>query len=431
MNRQLKLCKEVLCHLLVGVSVLLALSCAPGAAAQKGKPGTDHPSVAPDRLCISMKALAIEAQKEPLRDAAETVAGIGWLEGYVVDTDNQDVILVGRWAANWPTLHLDDLVANMRNIWNEGPQPYCSLDPRPHDVRKLNEIMSAAHTIESVDQMYDFFARLKDTWGPQNVVVGGVPENSRHANVMIQADYHMKKVSQGLVQLGAIRSCLDILIDEAKKTVAKTGRVPSAGLSMSRFWFHLADGQPTFQESEGIVLLDQCSIVLLTERQRAAADGSLYDSGEDDPNANMFAREFSRHFDEISPFVEEYADLENLFRLRAVLRVMFLRDALGQADLDPSFFLQDYRYRRETVMPSSLPGLANAKEAREEIRKRDRIQRYILLPMACGGVSMDFAIDGRRFTKADSKKMNQLRKSVINSRPAPDSLSWNMPGTSN
>lgn len=415
------------CHVLATSLLLLASLPCSSVAAQLVASQTDHPSIAQERICLSMRVLSVEAKKVPLRKEVESLAGIGWLEGFVVDPDNRDVILIGRRAPNWPALHMDDLVVNMRNVWNREPHPYCSLDPRPQDVLKLNQLASQSGFVSSVDQMHSFFRKIKEAWGPQSVVVGGVPRNSRHALVMIDADYHMKKVSQGLVQLDGIRSYLDIVLDEVKRGIAKTGQIPPLGMSMSRFWFHMGKDEPTYQESKEIVWLDRCSVVILTEKQRATVGGTLYDSGEDDPHAGAFARELSDRFQKAATLVREYADLENLYRLSALLRAMLLRDAADRARLNIRFFLKDYNYQGETVIPTSLPGLANSKEARWQITQGGLVYQYILFPMACGGVSMEITIDERRFAQTKSKQLDQLREAVIGSRPSPGTLSWHLP----
>jgi len=421
---------RTLCHMLATSLFLLTWLASASVAAEVTELQADHPSITKERICLSLRVLSVEATKVPLRKEVENLAGIGWLEGFVIDPDNRDVILIGRRTPKWPILHIDDLVVNMRNIWNKEPDPYCSLDPQPENIRDLNHLASKAGVVNSVDQMHRFFNQVKEACGTQSVVVGGVPRNSRHAHVMIDADYHMKKVSQGLVQLKGIRSCLDIVLDEAKTQVDKIGRISPMGMSMSRFWFHVAKGEPTYQESEGIVSLDRCSVVLLTEKQRSTVDGTLYDSCEDDPHANAFAQEFSECFPKASSLVPEYAELENLFRLNAVLRAMLLRNAANQAKLDLGFFLKDYNYKRETTMPSSLPGLANYKEARGEITQGGHLYQYVLFPMVCGGVSMEINIDERRFAGTKSKEMNHLRELALSSRPSLGALSWHLPVSS-
>lgn len=386
-----------------------------------------YPLNSEHRICLSLRVLAIEAEKHPFRKDVETLSGIGWIEGFVVDRENRDVILIGRYSPEWPALHLDDLVVSMRNVWNRDSHPYCSLDPRPQDVLKLNQLASQAGIVTTVDQMYSFFRRIKEVWGSQSVVVGGVPRNSRHAHVMIDADYHMKKVSQGLVQLSGIRSCIDIILDEAKRQIDKTGQIPPLGMSMSRFWFHVGKDEPTYQESEGIICLDRCSVVALTEKQRSTVDGALYDSDEDDPHASAFAQELSDRFQKAATLVPEYANLENLFRLSAVLRAMLFRDAADRARLDLGFFLKDYKFQSETAMPPSLTGLANSKEVQGQLRQGGFLYQYVLFPMACGGVSMEITIDRRNFAKMKQVQMDKLRNSVISARPSIETLSWHLP----
>ena len=141
--------------LVLATSLVLLTSFGPlCATAQAVELRTDHPSITQQRICLSMRILALEAQKDPGNKEVRSLAGIGWLEGFVIDPDNRDVILIGRRTPKWPTLHMDDLVVNMRNVWNRQPDPYCSLDPRPQDVRKLNQLASQAGVVTSVDQMY-------------------------------------------------------------------------------------------------------------------------------------------------------------------------------------------------------------------------------------------------------------------------------------
>lgn len=89
-----------------------------------------YPSNSGERICLSMRVLVTEAKADPGRAEVRDLAGIGWLEGYVVDAENQDVILFGRRSSKWPTLHMDDLVVNIQNVWQGNSYPYCSLDPR-------------------------------------------------------------------------------------------------------------------------------------------------------------------------------------------------------------------------------------------------------------------------------------------------------------
>ena len=396
---------------------------------EKGGMPTVHPSSSEEKICLSLRVLSSEATKKSLSKEVMSLAGIGWLEGFVIDPNNHDIILVGRYVPNWPTLYLDDLVVNMRNVWHRESYPYCSLDPRPQDVMNLNQLASRTGMITSIEQMHGFFRQLKEAWGPQTVVVGGVPRTSRHAHIMIDADYHMKKLSQGLVEIPPIRSCLDIVIDDAKKRLNNTGQIPALGMSMSRFWFHIGKGEPTYQQGDGIICLEKCSVVVLTEKQRMAMDGTLSDDySQDDPHAGIFAQQLSENFQQAALQVPEYADLENLFRLNAILKAMRLYDATDQANLNLSFYLKEYVCQADLPMSDSLPGLANFKQAEGQLMQGSFLYQYVLFPLSCGGVSMEITVSDKQFSKTDVARLNQLRKMVLQARPTSDTLFWHIQG---
>ena len=303
------------------------------------EPGTIpsfDPARAGNRICLSLRVLEAASRSDPQKIDVMQLAGIGWLEGYVIDPENRDIILIGRRHPRWPYIHLDDLVANMKNVWADNPDPYCSLDPRPKDIRKLNHLSVELSRAKGSEQKQDVLKRFRKAVGPQMVVVGGMPRDSRYAHVMIDADYHMKKLSNALVTLPGIPSCLDIQLQSADQAIRK-GENPKMGLSMSRFWFHIAEDDPNFHEADGIVWLDKCSVVVLTERQRADSDGALYDSGGEDPVSRVFAENLTRHFREATHRVPVYAQLENLFRLNAIIRAMLYRNAFKAAKLDLPF----------------------------------------------------------------------------------------------
>lgn len=200
----------------------------------------------------------------------------------------------------------------------------------------------------------EFLSNVRET-----VVIGGVPQSSRHAHVMIDADYHMKKVCQGHARVSDVTSYLDKVVEQIQRRARAGEDLTAFRLRMSRFWFHVGQGGPTFAKAEGIVRLTQCPVVVLTEKQNATADGRLYDADEEDPIATAFAAEFSRHMSQAAQSVPVYADLENLYRLRALLLAMCHQGADREAGLDLGFFLRDYRHQAEAPMPQSLPGLTN------------------------------------------------------------------------
>jgi hypothetical protein len=398
---------------------------------QKADAGTSLPTVNPGamgkRVCLSLKVLAAKAKTDPRAETVKTLGGIGWLEGYVVDEEKKDIVLIGRSAKERPSLFLDDLTVNIRNIWNRSAYPCISLDPRPEDIKKLNALFAKAGGGADFEQQKAVMMQIKKIWGPQLVMISGIPSGSRYAHVMIDADYNMKKLSQGLYAIEGIDSALNIAIGEIKTAIATDTPVPFSGTAISRLWFHVNDREPTFTLNGNMVLIDNCSIRLLTEKGRATADGVVSYSRTDEPYALEFAKLFSANFHYIAGQDPIYADLENLFRLNALLRAVNFRRDDEKAGLDLAFFLKEYKFQSETMMPQSLPGLVNYKEVTARIEKEGETYEFLLAQVIFGGVSMDSVIDKAQFVNSDTREMEELRQAVAKARPDESTLFWELP----
>ncbi|MEN8215007.1 MAG: DUF1598 domain-containing protein [Pseudomonadota bacterium] len=377
-----------------------------------------------ERVALSLSVLSKQVEKAIQKNLAlpkelRNLNGIGFVEGFVVvdEPEEKDVILVGRRSKSRPSLKLDDIIVNMRTA---SSYPYCSLVPYPKNILALQTLMNNSPDTNSPLEIKAFFKRLKSTVGPQQIVVGGVPRNSRLAHIMIEADYHMKKVSQGHIKLPQVTSYLERPLNEIKQQILKGETVPMAGESMARFWFHIGPNSPTFIEEKDIVWLDKSPVVLLTEKQMATPSGELYDVDDDDPHAIAFANEMSQAFPMSVPIYEE---LENLFRLRALLLAMGHRQALSVLKYNLSSYLSEYQYQEEKPMPSNLPGLANYKEWSHEVQSGNLISRYYLFPMVFGGVGMDMPVNRANFSQG-GEQVSAVRVAALRARPSREALSW-------
>lgn len=419
----------VLCVLSIGVVLFLA----PCRAGHAPKAGTFDVPAGAKRICLSLRVLSNKvskaiAAKLPLPEDCLNLAGIGFLEGFLVDdAGDGDLVLVGLQSDSRPSLRLDDLAVGTRSLDRPDGHPYCSLDPRWEDTRALQKLFRQTGQLSSPGALRAFFERLRATVGPQQVVVGGVPTNSRFAHVMVDADYHMKKVSQGIISLEGVASYLDRSLEAAGESVASGNAAAQPPVSMARFWFHVAARNPTFEEGKGIVWLDRCSVVVLTEKQTATATGGLVDAGEDDPIAEAFADELSARISAETRDVPVYADLENLFRLRALLLAADFRNSFFMAGLDSSSFLRGYACQDEKPMEESLPGLANFRERSCSVSDGDVIRKYYLVPMVSGGVGMDMALGRSSFSSGARAELASLRTAALVARPSTGSLSWVVP----
>jgi hypothetical protein len=168
-------------------------------------------------------------------------------------------------------------------------------------------------------------------------------------------------------------------------------------------------------------------VVISTEKQATTAEGTLYDVKEDDPVAIKFAQGLSRAFPQAALAVPDYATLEQLFRLQAVLLSISARAPVAAERLKLSNFLPSYRYVREKPMPPSLQGLLNYHEAFQTNSHGDAytVNRY--LTTVSGGVSMHLPVRPKSFRLDPGQTLLSFNRQILHARPGPHALSWPAP----
>ncbi|MBL7790798.1 MAG: DUF1598 domain-containing protein [Saprospiraceae bacterium] len=351
-------------------------------------------------LCISLSRL-INAESFTTTKTAppgmDTLFGMSLLEGYILDPENHDIILFGKRDPSRRPLNFFDVLINFQSVFGNSYQaPYCSLDPLPENMKKLEEVFHSKY-----DSYQDQFDAANSAIGGQQVVVGGVPNYSNHAFIMIYADYQMKAVSQGYIKIPGIRSLIEIYKSIPDKEVSLS----------SRFWFHIkkpegAVSYPNFTYDSGIVKIQDCPVIILTEKQQMDSKGNLTDkNAESDPVSEAFAAEFSNNFSQAVLLNSKFCELENLYRLHALFLAMKYQGAIKESNFDVSPF-----FRLQLVpnkgLPKELPGLVNA----------DLIQNTnsTIFTIVAGGVSMDMNISDNNLTNQTFLK--EPRKIILEGR---------------
>lgn len=349
----------------------------------------------------------------------EKLNGLSWLAGYAIDEANNDIILIGKNQPTRTAYHAEDLIVNLQNVFDSTAAPYCSLDPIPEKVLRLNQCLAV--------KTGDFESTIKacrEAIGGQKVVVGGVPRNSRHAQIMIYADYDMKKLSQGLIKDAGIRSCIDFSVqDSARRNIN-----PDLGSSMSRFWFHIKESSmlsnyPNFVENKGFVFINECPVVVLTEKQVSDEKGNLSDNKRgEDKTAEAFASEMSGKFSELARKYEIFAELENMFRLQACLRAMKTNEAIKVAGIDLKGLVGFRLKQGGNDLPETLPGLVNYRtfEKTTSTKEGKYIQSHLYL--VAGGVSQEMKVKPSNLM--NDLSLSQMKTTVLQAKPKKEAIFW-------
>jgi hypothetical protein len=149
-------------------------------------------------------------ERELVSPEVLTLGGLEQIEYVFVDPDGHDLVLAGPSdeitvdengifvgaTSGRPLLLLEDLVVALRSIdaARMGGMR-CSIDPTPEGIARLQEVLSSTKRMPNPQKI---FRSMEEALGPQQVTVGGVPADTHFAQVLVAADYRMKRIGMGL-----------------------------------------------------------------------------------------------------------------------------------------------------------------------------------------------------------------------------------------
>jgi hypothetical protein len=420
--------------LIAGGLTTLGLACLP--AAKGIAENACEPRAAPEQRkpqrAVSLKI--VEAQVAHCKTAEDCPRDVRALydltriEGFVVDPENRDIVLLGTRVDSEPPLFLDDFLVALRNLHGRYPAlgvdedvltyPAVSLDPLPETMLRLKELqneLSGATLGPEVDVILSRWRRA--CLSPQTVRIMGIPRDVRFAQIMVQSDYIVKRVADGDANLHVDRfpSLMDMYVGQALDQI-QIGRT-AAALSLTRFWF--MPGSRTYLSSERSVLIDRCSVQLLQEDQLLTEHGRLVRGAAKNDAASRFACNFSVRYPEIASSDPVYRDLENLYRWMTLARLIIDTNAVERSGFNLGVLIDRFPLHSYS-MPRTLPG-HSAVGNRDGETKR---MRYLVRVPSCGGVELRFEPGSVLSEEGRPDFVAEIRHSTLRSRPMPETASW-------
>ena len=310
---------------------------------------------------------ALKAAGKPVSEDVACLAGLTEVRFLFVFPQTSDIVIGGP-AGDWttdeagrkvgvadhrPTLQLDDLVTLSRTFSSGGSGFFrCSIDPKAEQVKAVREY--AQQNQVTPQNVRKFTKHVEETLGLQNVIVQGIPEDSRVAKVIVDADYQMKLIGIGQREgLKGMKSYFELVTKAERK---------GASMDALRWWMtvgydsiQVAPNQQAFEFTGREV---QCQ----SENQLLQADGSRQATGKADGANSEFARLFTEHLPELAAEDVVFADLQNVFDLglaTALVHSMGLNRQIGwQSDV----FAVDGDYSTASVdVPDELMTAANSR----------------------------------------------------------------------
>ena len=303
---------------------------------------------------------------QPVTDDVACLAGLTEVRYLFVFAETGDVVIggpAGDWAVDdtgrtigvvqhRPTLKLDDLVTLTRTLSSGGAGFFmCSIDPKPEQVKAVQELVGNNGAL-SARNVGAFTRKAEETLGLQNVIVQGIPRNSRIASVIVDADYQMKLIGIDKRE-GAegMKSYFDLISREERR---------GSSMDALRWWMtvgydaiYVAPNQQAFEFSGR-------SIRCLSENQIVKHDGTHEATGKAEKANAEFARLFTENLPKLADQDMVFADLQNVFDL-ALVSALVQSQGIGHlAGWHSEVFGVDGSYKPVDVdVPDELMTAAN------------------------------------------------------------------------
>lgn len=319
---------------------------------------------------VSLKELDAEiirclAAGEQLSTEIRHLAGLTRIDFVFVAADGQDVVIAGPaegFAAigggrfigvesGRPVLCLDDLLVALRDTADQSAIG-CSIDPDPKRLSDSLQWLKQNSSPATIDVARARLQRMVPLQGLWNVTTFGVPEDSRMAIAMVEADYLMKRLAIGIDNYG---------IRGLKSSLALAG----PGDNMMRRWWFAPHYDAIERNTEATAFrFSGPRLQLFAQEELMDVGGNLTDSDLAQGSSEKFANLFNDRIDELVKRVPAFADLQNLFDVLVASAI--IRDCQERGALlwKPRVFADEKRLPTASyVTPRETSPMLNVKSS--------------------------------------------------------------------
>lgn len=371
----------------------------------------------PERA-VSLKGVAsLMAEGKPAR-----FDGLTRLDGYVIDSENKDIVLFGGIERGQPELQPADFIVTLRSAYGRGEvyrkSAAISIDTDPEHYRRLKGIPI---TTPEGRRKYEQLCALSDL---RKVRVDGMPRHCRVAKILVDADVRMKQVAQGRVKLPIstpFSGDFDALIADWRAQLSRGGK-DDFRTGTTRYWFMPGRfSHAVAKDARNMVRFSHTQVVLRTEDEMPSADGKSHvPTGLLDPYAQAFTCAWTQRMEDVYRSETLWQEMRNMYRHFALTRIMRDLDALGQAGFDPEFLLDRYDIPKVAVPDTAVGG--------------SRVELYVqayrggsttYARSVCGGVDVGFNKPLEKMPDTDGEVLYAARN-VLGSRPALTYVAWDV-----
>ncbi len=351
---------------------------------------------------------AIRQSKEsgkPLPVEIECLGGLVQIRYVLVYPEQNDILLVGPaegWKVNErgaivgektgrPVMLLDDFVVALRAANASVRRPIdCSIDPTPEGLQRVR---NHARTLRTIGNPQATASGIERQLGPQTISVGGVPDTSHFARVMVGADYRMKRIGMG-IEPAPVRDLPSFM---------QLMRAGGRGMqNMLPRWWLAPDYEPLLRDASGLAWeLRGASVKAMTENDFLDAGGARRQTGRADPVSERWAQMMTERYGELALADPVFGQLQNCMDLAIVAALIVKEDLPGKAQVSLPMLMD-----QSGLQTAKLPAPKQV-QSKAALAKKGR--NWMI---ACGGVQINPWAIVDRVQKSDTLASVRLEAAV-------------------
>lgn len=294
---------------------------------------------------------------KPLPPEVLNLAGLQRVEYVFAYPESHDLVLAGP-AEEWTiddagnvvgansgaaVLQLVDLIAALRTSDKllAGQVISCSIDPTPAGLQRFARLVGGGRMSPSGQLL----RRMEHAVGPQTITLSGVSPESHFAQVLVAADWQMKRLAMGLAEspVDGLASYLELLEDHPEVTPQN---------ALPRWWITYGE-QPVERDAEGLGWrISPPGIQVRTAAARLEADGRVATQAEGDPLAQRWADDMTAEYDQLAIVEPVFGELRGCMDLALVTAVLATGDLLANVGLELPTVLNDSQLQ---LAPHAVP----------------------------------------------------------------------------
>jgi len=322
------------------------------------EPFTELRAVSLKQIEAAIAKSASEGQ--PLPDEIKYLAGLQRVEYVLVYPELNDIVLAGP-AEGWridalgsvvgattsrPVVLLDDLMIALRSRETSRLDAIsCSIDPTPEGIKRVRSVLGRMRTFGNrrPDER-----PIEKALGPQIITVTGVPETSHFAQVMVAADFRMKRLAMNFQQspVDEMPSFMHLISSSRRTTKNMTPR-----------WWLVTNYQPLARDAKGLAWqLRGQGVKCLTEEDYFNTEGKREKSVKAGHLAQQWAQNMTDRYDELAEHDSTFGQLRNVMDLAVVAALIEKEQLLDQAGLEIPQLLE-----QSEPLDYDIPKFVNAK----------------------------------------------------------------------